>query len=183
MAFALGDKVSEFELPVASGGTLKFKPSGHTATVLIWTCNHCPYALAWHDRIQQVIRDYQDQDVVVYQINANDAEKYPDDSFEKMVERFANGDFAGEYYYDEEQTLSKHWGAKVTPDVFVMNSEGVLSYRGAPDADHDDVSQNASYLRDALDDLIAERPLRVPETKVRGCSVKWIINDQPNPYI
>ncbi len=59
----------------------------------------------------------------------------------------------------------------------------MLSYRGAPDADHDDPSQNASYLRDALDDLIAGVPVRTPETKVRGCSVKWIINDQPNPYI
>jgi hypothetical protein len=183
MAFQVGDHTDGFELPVASGGHKKFDPTGHTATVLIWTCNHCPYALAWHDRIQAVINDYKDKDVVVYQINANDEEKYPDDSFEKDIERYKNGDFAGEYFHDAEQTLSKHWGAKVTPDVFVMNKDGVLSYRGAPDSDHEDPSQNASYLRDALDDLIAGVPVRLPETKVRGCSVKWIINDQPNPYI
>ena len=183
MPLAIGDTAASFTLPSAGGGDTTVNPAGHAATVVIWTCNHCPYAIAWHERIQQVIRDYADKDVLVYQLNANDAEKYPDDDFDHMKARFAAGDFAGDYLRDEDQAFSKSWGAKVTPDVFVFDREGKLSYRGAPDANYEDESQNASYLRDALDDLIAGRSVALPETKVRGCSVKWIINDQPNPYI
>jgi len=183
MPLAIGDSAETFTLPNAAGGDTTVNLSGHAATVVIWTCNHCPYALAWHERIQSVIRDYAAKDVLVYQINANDAEKYPDDDFDHMKTRFEAGDFAGPYLYDEVQDFSKSWGAKVTPDVFVFDTDGRLAYRGAPDSNYEDESQNASYVRDALDDLIAGRPVAVPETKVRGCSVKWIINDQPNPYI
>jgi hypothetical protein len=183
MPLAIGDIAAPFILPNAAGGDSHVNLAGHTATVVIWTCNHCPYAMAWHERIQQVIRDYADKDVVVYQINANDAEKYPDDDFAHMQQRVAAGEFAGPYLYDEPQDFSKSWGAKVTPDVFVFDIDGRLSYRGAPDSNYEDESQNASYVRDALDDLIAGNAVRQPETKVRGCSVKWIINDQPNPYI
>lgn len=181
MPLAIGDVAHPFELPSTTGAIEKVNPAGHAATVVIWTCNHCPYAIAWHERIQAVIRDYADRDVLVYQINANDAEKYPDDSFDKMKERAHL--FAGPYLRDEDQAFSKSWGAKVTPDVFVFDRDGRLAYRGAPDANYEDDTQNASYLRDALDDVLAGSAVRLPETKVRGCSVKWIINDQPNPYI
>jgi hypothetical protein len=183
LAFQISDRVTSFSLPAASGKEVAVDPSQSKATVVIWTCNHCPYALAWHDRIQQLIRDYAPKGVAFYQINANDAEKYPDDSFPKMVERFSEGLYASEYLRDEEQSLSKQWGAKVTPDVFLVDSESRLVYRGAPDSNHEDDSQNAQYVRDALDQLLSGQPISVPETKVKGCSVKWIVNDQPNPYI
>lgn len=183
MPYTVGDVVETFALPRAGGGEHRIDPGAHPATIVLWTCNHCPYALAWHERLQSVIRDYAGRDVDVVQINANDAGKHPDDSFEAMVARVEAGDFASDYVRDEDQQLSKHWGAKVTPDVFVLDRAGRVAYRGAPDADHDDPTQNASYLRDALDDVLAGRPVRRPETKVRGCSVKWIVDDQPNPYI
>jgi len=183
MALSIGDVGSTFKLPAASGKDVEVNPKSAKATVVIWTCNHCPYALAWHERIQQVALDYRNKGVALFQINANDSEKYPDDSFEKMEERFKKGELSSEYLWDKDQLLSKAWGAKVTPDVFVFNSEGKLCYRGAPDANYEDETQAASYLRDALDDLLANKPVRLPETRVRGCSVKWIVNDQPNPYI
>ena len=183
MAIQIGDKAQPFTLPAASGKTITVDPAASVATVVVWTCNHCPYAMAWHERLQQVARDYRSKGVEFIQINANDAEKYPDDSFESMQQRVQAGELETEYLWDEDQAFSKSWGAKVTPDVFVFDSNGVLSYRGAPDSNYEDESQNASYMRDALDDLVAGRPVRTPETKVRGCSVKWIINDQPNPYI
>jgi peroxiredoxin len=183
MALLIGDKAAAFSLPSASGNVVDVDPAANKATVVVWTCNHCPYALAWHDRIQSVAKEYAERGVAFYQINANDAEKYPDDSFAVMQTRVEAGEFASEYLHDEDQLFSKSWGAKVTPDVFVFNSEGVLSYRGAPDSDFEDESQRAQYLRDALDEIIAGKPVSQPETKVKGCSVKWIINDQPNPYI
>lgn len=182
MPYTIGDTVETFTLPRAGGGATTLEPDAARATVVVWTCNHCPYALAWHDRIQAVARDYADRGARVLQVNANDAAKYPDDSFARMEERVAAGDFASDYLRDEEQSLSKRWGAKVTPDVFVLDGSGRLVYRGAPDADHDDESQNAGWLRAALDDVLAGREVATPETKPRGCSVKWIVSDQPEPY-
>ncbi len=183
MPYAVGDIVDPFTFPRAGGGETTVAPSDSAATVVVWTCNHCPYALAWHDRIQQVARDYADRGVTMIQINANNAETHPHDSFEAMAERVAAGDFASDYVRDEDQTISKQWGAKVTPDVFVLDSSSRLVYRGAPDADHDDPSQGAAYLRAALDDVLAGCAVATPETKPRGCGVKWIVNDQPNPHV
>uniref|UniRef100_UPI0015E7C440 redoxin family protein n=1 Tax=Klebsiella pneumoniae TaxID=573 RepID=UPI0015E7C440 len=111
------------------GGDVTLAPAEAAATVVLWTCNHCPYALAWHDRIQHVARDYADRDVRFIQINANDADKHPADSFEAMAERVDAGDFASDYVRDAEQTISKQWGARVTPDVFVLDPSGRIVYR------------------------------------------------------
>lgn len=183
MTYSHGDVPEPFTLPAAGGGEVTVTPGEHAATVLIWTCNHCPYALAWHERIQDVIRDYQGRDVSFYQINTNNASTHPEDSFPKMEERVAAGEFASPYLHDAEQSLSKRWAARVTPDVFVLDQEGRIVFRGAPDTDHSDPEQNASHIRDVLDDVLEGRPSRISGTKASGCKIKWIVDDQPNPYI
>jgi hypothetical protein len=161
--------VKSFTLPDTSGNDVTF-PAG--VSVVVFTCNHCPYALAWHDRIQDVARDYADRGVRVLQINPNDAVKHPRDSLAAMQARVAAGEFASPYLHDETQEVARAWGAKTTPDVFVTDGSGVV-YRGAPDADHGDPSLNAAWLRAALDDVLAGRPVANPETKPVGCSIKW----------
>lgn len=183
MPHAVGDTVAPFTFPRAGGGEVTLAPENAAATVVVWTCNHCPYALAWHERIQQVARDYAGRGVRMIQINANDADTHPQDSFAAMEARVDAGELASDYVRDEEQLISKEWGARVTPDVFLLDPEGRIVYRGAPDADHDDPSQNAAYLRAALDDLLSGGPVATPETKPRGCGIKWIVNDQPNPHL
>lgn len=180
--FQVGDTVEPFTLPRAGGGTVTLDPSAASATVVVWTCNHCPYALAWHERLQEVAREYSLRGVKFLQINTNDADKYPADSFSQMENRVAAGEMASDYLQDENQAVSKDWGAKVTPDIFVLDSTGRLVYRGAPDSDHEEPAQNGQWLRDALDDLLAGVPLRLPRTKPFGCGIKWKINDQPNPH-
>src|SRR5207253_2915274 len=124
---------------------------GHAATVVCFTCNHCPYALAWHERIIAVARDYAPLGARVLAINPNDAERYPRDSLEAMRARVERDEFRGvPYLRDESQQVARAYDAKTTPDVFVIDSAGILRYRGAPDADHDDPSQNAAWLRAAL---------------------------------
>jgi hypothetical protein len=142
------------------------------ATVVVFTCNHCPYALAWHERIAAVARDY--QDVKVLAINSNDAERYPRDSYDAMRERVASdGGWPMPYLHDESQEVARAYGAQTTPDVFVIGADGRVRYRGAPDSDHRDPSQNAAWLREALDAIRAgEDPAR-PRTQPVGCSVKW----------
>ena len=161
-----------FTLPDTDGNPTSLHDDGAAAAVVVFTCNHCPYALAWHERIQDVARDYAGRGVRVLQISANDAVKYPRDSLEAMKARVDAGEFASPYLYDESQEVARAWGAKTTPDVFVTDASGVV-YRGAPDADHGDPSLNAAWLREALEDVLAGRPVARPETKPVGCSIKW----------
>jgi peroxiredoxin len=163
----IGDEAPTFSLPATDG--TEHAPDG--VTVVVFTCNHCPYALAWHDRITQVARDY---DVTFLAVNPNDAERYPRDSFEAMKARVeADGGWPYPYLRDESQDVARAYDAQTTPDVFVLDGQRRLRYRGAPDADYREESENAAWLRGALDAVLAgEQPARA-ETEPVGCSVKW----------
>jgi len=167
-----GEPAPSFSLPDTSGAF--HSPDGAPATVVVFTCNHCPYALAWHERLGAVARDYADQGVEMLAINPNDAERYPRDSAEAMLARVQAGEFDGvPYLRDETQEVALAYDAKTTPDVFVLDASGTLRYRGAPDADYEDPSQNAAYLRAALDAVLAVREPEPSETTPVGCSIKW----------
>src|SRR5438270_7308874 len=169
---AIGERAPSFSLPDTEGTAHAL--DGHAATVVCFTCNHCPYALAWHERIIAVARDYAPLGARVLAINPNDAERYPRDSLEAMRARVERDEFRGvPYLRDESQQVARAYDAKTTPDVFVIDSAGILRYRGAPDADHDDPSQNAAWLRAALDAVLADRAPDPAETPPVGCSIKW----------
>jgi peroxiredoxin len=173
MTVAIGQQAPEFNLPDTDGASWSSDDAGAPATVVVFTCNHCPYALAWHDRIVQAARDYADRGVRFLAISSNDAERYPRDSYQAMRQRVAAEKWPMPYLYDESQAVARAYEAKTTPDVFVLDSARRLRYRGAPDADHDDPSQNAQWLRDALDAVLAGREPARPETSPVGCSIKW----------
>jgi peroxiredoxin len=175
-AISIGDLAPEFNLRDTEGEQHKLgEPSPDVkATVVVWTCNHCPYAIAWHDRLQDVARDYADKGVRFLAINSNDADKYPADSYEAMRERVeSDGDWPHPYLHDAAQDVARAWGAERTPHVFVLDPELKLRYEGAPDADHDDPDQNAAWLREALDDLLAGREVGRPQSEPVGCTIKW----------
>ena len=132
MSVSIGVQVPDFELPDTDGNT--HSPDGHPATVVVFTCNHCPYALAWHDRITAVARDYGDRGVRFLAINSNDAQRYPRDSYEAMKQRVATERWPLPYLRDESQDVAHAYGAQVTPDVFVLDAQRRLRYRGAPDS-------------------------------------------------
>jgi peroxiredoxin len=174
MALALHDTAPDLSLPDTDGTPVPLGPDGAPATVVVFTCNHCPYALAWHDRINDVARDFAGRGVRLLQVNANDASRYPRDSLDAMRARVERGEFAGPYLHDEAQEAARGFGALKTPDVFVLDSEGRLAYRGAPDADHGEPALAAAWLRDALEDVLAGRDVAEPETEPVGCSIKWL---------
>ena len=113
-------------------------------------------------------------DVKVLAVSSNDAERYPRDSFDAMRERVAaDGGWPMPYLYDETQEVARAYGAKTTPDCFLIDGEGRIAYRGAPDADHQDPSQNAAWLREALDAVLEGSEPARSQTKPVGCSIKW----------
>jgi peroxiredoxin len=170
MSLAVGDTAPDFALPDTDGR--EHSPGNAKATLVVFTCNHCPYALGWHDRIVSIATDY--GDVKVLNVNPNDADRYPRDSYEAMRERVqADGGWPMAYLRDESQDVARAYGAKTTPDCFVIDADGRVAYRGAPDADSSNPSLGGAWLRQALDAVLDGRAPDPAETKPVGCSIKW----------
>ena len=178
MAQATATKVGELapglELPDTEGRVHTLPgPGVAPATVVVWTCNHCPYALGWHERLVQAAREYGPRGVRFLAVNSNDAERYPRDSLEAMRQRVRDEEWPFPYLHDESQAAAREWAAQVTPHLYVLDGDLRVRYEGAPDADHMNESENAAWLREALDAVLeGEEPSR-PATDPVGCSIKW----------
>jgi peroxiredoxin len=172
--FGIGDRVPEFTL-TDTHGVEHAVPAAEAppATVLIQTCNHCPYVVAWNPRLRAVADDYGPRGVRFLAVSSNDPAQYPADSPERMAQFVRDNDWPIPYAFDESQDVARALGSQRTPEVFVLDGEQRLVYHGAPDADHQDPSQNAAWLRAALDAVLAGRDVERAETPARGCSVKW----------
>src|SRR5207302_8048470 len=121
MTVTLGRTAPDFILPDTAGAPVSLRGADAAATVVVFTCNHCPYALAWHERINAVAREYEGRGVRTLQISSNDATRYPRDSVDAMRDRVSAGEFAGPYLYDESQEVARSFGATVTAAVFVLD--------------------------------------------------------------
>jgi len=170
----VGDMAPDLALPDTEGNTVALPAPGEAqATVVAWTCNHCPYALAWHDRLTAAAREYAGRGVRFLAVNSNDAERYPADSPEAMAERYDAEEWGMPYLHDASQEAASAYGARTTPDLFVLDSALRLRYRGAPDADHQDPARAAAWLRSALEAILSGSDPEPAETEPVGCSIKW----------
>ena len=138
--------------------------------VLVFTCNHCPVAQDYEDRLIALQRDYESRGVQVIAVNVNNI---PDDRLEPMKERAAKKGFNFPYLYDPSQKMGRDYGAKVTPHVFVLDGSRKLAYVGAIDDKQDPDKVTQHYLRDSLDALLAGEKPKEPVTKQFGCSIKY----------
>jgi peroxiredoxin len=172
-----GEKAPAFELPGVDGKNHSLDAlRGSKATIIVFSCNHCPYVILNEDRLIDIARDYSAKGVGFAAINANDSEKYPEDSFPEMKKRAAEKKFPFLYLHDGNQDVARAYGAANTPHLFVFDKDLRLAYTGAIDDDNNYKTRKKvekPYLRDALDDLIAGRPVRTPETHAIGCTIKW----------
>jgi len=141
------------------------------AVVLIFTCNHCPVAQACEQRFIDLQDEYESRGVQLVAINVNNVagDKLPD-----MKERAKQRGFNFPYLYDPSQQVARDYGATVTPHIFVLDQDRKIAYMGAPD----DEPLNASavkktYLRDALDAVLAGKKPEVTETRQKGCGIKY----------
>ena len=172
--FALGDPVPSFTLPDTAGAEHSVPlADAPAATVLVVTCNHCPYVIAWNPRLRAVAEEYAPRGARFLGINANDAVRYPADSLDRMRQFVEDQRWPFPYLHDESQDVARALGAERTPHVYVLDGDQRLVYVGAPDADHQDESQGAAWLRAALDAVLEGRAVEPAETPARGCGVKW----------
>src|SRR5919107_4993628 len=108
------------------------------ATVLVVTCLHCPYVIAWNPRLRAVAEEYGPRGVRFLAVASNDAERYPADSPERMAQFVREQDWPIPYAFDEAQDVARALGSERTPELFVLDADQRLAYHGAPDADHGD---------------------------------------------
>lgn len=171
-----GDTLIDFTLPATDGNSYNASEvlKMARALIVVFTCNHCPYAQAWEDRLNQIVHDYDPQGVHMLAINANDTIKYPGDSMEQMVKRASEKKFVFPYMRDDNQLVARAYGAERTPELFIFDAAGKLRYHGAPDDNYEDEQAvKHHYAREALDAILAENEVAMPETPPQGCTIKW----------
>jgi len=181
---ATGSKAPDFSLPGVDGKTYSldnFRKS--QVLVVIFSCNHCPTAQAYEDRIILLSKEYKPKgvDVVMISPNSVDALNYSElgysdmgDSFDDMKQRASDKGFPFPYLYDgENQKVALAYGPVATPHCFVFDRERILRYNGRVDGSEKPGTGKGEDLRNAVDAILAGRPVTNPVTKVFGCSVKW----------
>jgi peroxiredoxin len=170
----LGAKAPDFDLPGVDGTRQSLTSfSAKPILVVIFSCNHCPYVKDYEGRMVSIQGDYAPKGVQFVAINSNDDKAYPEDSFPEMVKRSKERGFNFPYLRDENQKVVEAYGGVCTPHVFVFDSKRVLRYRGRIDDSRDESKVTSHDLRNALDDMVAGRGVRIPDTKPFGCSIKW----------
>ena len=176
-ALDAGDVAPDFELEGVDGET--HSPESFAdmkALLVVFTCNHCPYAKAKFDLMNELTEAYDEAAIVG--INPNDADEYPDDSFDRMVELVEAGEIQWDAYLrDESQSVADAYGAVCTPDPFLFareDDEWRLVYQGRlDDALDPDDEPTRFQIREALDAVIAGESVDVEWKPSRGCSIKW----------
>ena len=173
----VGDKAPEFALKNVDGKVVNFLDyTSKKGIVVIFTCNHCPYAKAYEQRIIDLQTAY-GSDFQVLAINPNDAVEYPDDSYEKMIVRAKEKGFNFPYLYDGTQEIAKAYGALKTPHVYVLSraEQGfVVEYIGAIDDNYVNAKKaKHKYVENAIKALKAGEKVNPTTTVAVGCSVKW----------
>ena len=175
--YTIGDKATDFSLKNIDGKFVSLKDyPGAKGFVVIFTCNHCPYAIAYEDRIIEIDRKYKEKGYPVIAINPNDPEVSPNDSYPGMIVRAKEKGFTFPYLFDEGQKVYPVYGATRTPHVFLLNKEGkdlVVRYIGTIDDNYGDASKvKQTYLADAIEALVAGKSVEKEETRAIGCTIK-----------
>jgi peroxiredoxin len=142
--------------------------------VLIFSSNRCPTAKAYGERMSALQREYGALGVQLLALNANDPHLYPDESYPRMAERAAEDRYAFPYLVDDGQRVAKAYGATCTFHVFVLDRARRLRYQGRFDNSRISASVTSHDLRNALDDILAGRDVRVATTRAFGCSLDFV---------
>ena len=169
-ALKRGDPAPSFSLPDLDGASVSLSDYEGKPVAVVFSCCHCPYVIAWEDRVNDVASEYDGRAGLVA-VNSNAG--YLGDSPEDMRRRAEEKGFVFPFVYDETQDVARAYGATRTPDVFVFDREHRLVYHGAPDSDHQDPDGAEPYMGRALEAALAGSPPETADTPPVGCTIKW----------
>lgn len=148
--------------------------AGEKGTLVLFSCNACPWVKKWEDRISSIGNEYQQKGIGVIMINSNDPAKVAEDGFEEMVARTKAKAFAFPYVVDATSEVARAFGATRTPEAFLFDAKGKLVYHGAIDDNASDAKAvEVPYLKNALNAVIAGEAIPAAKTKALGCSIKF----------
>ncbi|MEN5309142.1 thioredoxin family protein [Chryseobacterium cucumeris] len=171
------DEATDFKLKNIDGKMVSLSDfKSAKGFIVVFTCNHCPYAKKYEDRIIELDKKYKTQGYPVIAINPNDPNVQPEDGYQQMIERAKQKGFTFPYLVDEGQKIYPQYGATKTPHVFVLkkeNGKNIVKYIGAIDNNYDnpnDVSEY--YAQDAVNALIKGEPVKMTKTVAIGCTIK-----------
>ncbi|PHQ35519.1 thioredoxin family protein [Rhodopirellula bahusiensis] len=167
----IGDPAPEWsELPTTAGETSSLKDlSDSKFVVLAFTCNSCPYAVDAEKRLISLTKDYAEKSVSVIAVNVNTIE---DDAMPAMKVKAAEKSFPFAYLYDESQQIARDYGAKYTPQFFLLDADRKIAYMGAMDDSPDGQKVTQPHLRNAIDEVLAGEPVTLSETVPVGCRIR-----------
>ena len=183
---ALETKAPDFELPdIVSGRKITLASfKGKKALLVMFICRHCPYVQHIKSELSRLNKDYQNKDIGIVAISSNDAANYPDDSPKSLKEMAKEFEFSFPYCYDETQEVAKAYSAACTPDFFLFNERRELVYRGQLDDSRPENNKplNGKDLRNAIDAVLAGKPVSKDQKPSIGCNIKWKPGNEPDYY-
>ncbi|MGD0016032.1 MAG: thioredoxin family protein [Verrucomicrobiia bacterium] len=171
----IDQQAPDFALPGVDGkdhSLSKFKDK--RVVVVVFTCNHCPYVQAYEDRLIGLQRMFAPRGVQFIAINANESAGYPEDSFDNMVRRATRRNYNFPYLRDETQRVAQAYGARYTPEAFVLNSKFRVRYIGRIDDNWQHPAKVKSHdLRNAIEAVLEHKKVENPVTHAIGSIIKW----------
>jgi len=173
--YHVGDKAEDFKLKNVDGKMVSLSEIPNAkGYIVVFTCNTCPYAIAYEQRIIDLHNKYASKGYSVVAINPNDKEVKPDDSYENMQKLAKSKNYPFVYLYDETQEVAQRFGATRTPHVYLLDADKTVRYIGAIDDNSEDAEAvKDKYLENAIDALSAGKTIATTETKAIGCTIKW----------
>jgi peroxiredoxin len=174
--YKVGDKATDFKLKSVDNKMYSMSDyKDAKGFIVVFTCNHCPFAVKYEDRIIDLAKKYKSKGYILLAINPNDPAAQPEDSFELMQKRAKEKKFTFPYLFDEDQKIYPQYGATKTPHVFLLDKNLVVKYIGAIDDNVEDASEvKEKYLENAIAALEKGKEPTPNTTKAIGCSIKVI---------
>lgn len=170
----IGAAMPAFKLPATDDLIVDSGMIRDPVLVVVFTCNHCPYAQAYEGRLRDLMEEYDEEGVQFVLINSNDPTDYPEDSFERMKVKKDEADWSCEYCFDETQDVAKAFGALCTPHCFVFDRHRALKYKGRVDDNWKEPAKVTEHnLRDAIAAIVKDQEPPCHEANAIGCSIKW----------
>lgn len=180
----IGMELPDRSLPDDTGHSVALRVDGHTATLVAFVCNHCPYVKHIEVALATMVTDFSKTGLRTLAVVSNDFDSHPDDDVEGMREQKARAGWDFPYLVDRDQSLALTLTAVCTPDFFLFDENFTLAYRGAFDASSPKNGNpvTGDLMRAAITSVLAGGEVPLPHRPAMGCGIKWLPGNEPESY-